>query len=581
MSPAASPFKFLDAYQQADADVFFGREEETRNLYNALSGVKHLLVYGPSGSGKTSLIECGLRNQFSDADWYALTIRRGTDINISVYTFINEALKEKIPVDAVTRLPADPQMDFGQAVERLFAERYQPVYLLFDQFEELLISGSEEEKIKFFTGLNKLIRNKLPCRILLIMREEFIGHLSEFEQYCPSIFQHRFRVEKMGRKNVEEVIRHILDAPHYRQFFTVEDSPKLAAAVLSKLPDNKKEIELTHVQVFLSELWDRALETTRTNTLPQLRTALIKENDNLEGVLESFLKKQMAELEKDYGEKVPLELLAAMITERFTKLQLSRAELEKDLQQKNVQLNSPLAGLLNELEKRRIIRSLKVDEETRYEISHDVLALVVGQNRTEEMKLREQAEDIYKVFMDKRGAYSQDDLDYLRPFQQNLAYPPELQQRIDKSIIELKVQQEEELTKARKRVRVLRVLLGVAFLAGIVAVYALVASNKAKKDAQDKKAIAETEKLRGDSILNRYFIARAAKENIEFRNLEARANIVLEANGCPEEIVHEMDSLSSVHKFSVDADSLQWKSIINSIKAKSPNCNYEKASYIP
>ncbi len=43
--------------------------------------------------------------------------------------------------------------------------------------------------------------------------------------------------------------------------------------------------------------------------------------------MESFLKKQMTELEEDYGERVPLELLAAMISERFTKLQLSEAAI--------------------------------------------------------------------------------------------------------------------------------------------------------------------------------------------------------------------------------------------------------------
>ena len=90
-----SPFKFLDAYQKEDSHVFFGREKETNDLYEALSGVKHLLVYGPSGAGKTSLIECGLRNQFSDADWFALSIRRGDNINAAVIARINEALEEK------------------------------------------------------------------------------------------------------------------------------------------------------------------------------------------------------------------------------------------------------------------------------------------------------------------------------------------------------------------------------------------------------------------------------------------------------------------------------------------------------
>ena len=434
MNPQHSPFKFLDSYQQADADVFFGREKETIDLYNALSGVKHLLVYGPSGSGKTSLIECGLRNQFSDADWFAITIRKGANINASVFASINKALKEKIDLDPASKMPVDAHIEFGQAVEKLFTERYQPVYLLFDQFEELLISGDAEEKKKFFTLLNKLIRNKVPCRIMLIMREEFIGHLSEFEPLCPTIFQHRFRVEKMGRKNVEEVIYQILEAPKYRAYFNVEDSQKLAESILSKLPDKRKEIELAHVQVFLGELWDRAQATKKEGQLPVLSADLINDDDDLEAVLESFLKKQMRELDGNFGERVSLELLAAMISERFTKLQVSKADLEKDLEHKKVVSNKPIADLLKELEQRRIVRTVKVGDETQYEISHDVLALVVGQNLTEEMKLREKAGDIYKVYGERQGLFTQDDIDYLRPFEKSLSYPPELQARIDKSL---------------------------------------------------------------------------------------------------------------------------------------------------
>ncbi|MGB2847999.1 MAG: ATP-binding protein [Saprospiraceae bacterium] len=487
MSLQESPFKFLDSYQQADHEVFFGREKETKDLYNAMSGVKVLLVYGPSGSGKTSLIECGLRNQFSDADWYALTIRRGSDINASVFSFINRALSQKIDINPITKMPVDSKMEFSQAVENLFAERYQPIYLLFDQFEELLISGDTEEKKKFFTLLNKLILNKVPCRVIIIMREEFIGHLSEFESLCPSIFQHRFRVEKMGRNNVKDVLDHILTAPAYQQYFKVEESQVFAESILSKLPDKSKQIELAHVQVYLRELWDRAQSNKKNvSDIPVLNKSLIYDDDNLESVLESFLKKQIQQLEGNYGARVPLEVLAAMITDRSTKLQISADSLIKDLEQKKVISKKPILDLLNDLEQRRIIRTIKVGDETQYEISHDVLALVVGQNRTDEMKMREKAGDIYKVYSERKGLFTQDDIDYLRPFMPSLAYPSDLQIRIDQSISTIKKGREEQLLKTRKRLRVVYSLLGGAIIAFISAGYFGYQADSAKKGMKEQ-----------------------------------------------------------------------------------------------
>ena len=560
MSTPASPFKFLDSYQQDDRDIFFGRENEVIDLYNALSGVKNLLLYGPSGSGKTSLIECGLRNQFSDADWFALTIRRGANLNASYFTVINEALKEKITVDPVTKLPAEPAINFGQALEELFTERYQPVYLLFDQFEELLIMGSDGEKKEFFGRLNQLIRHKVPCRIILIMREEFIGYLSEFEYLCPSLFQHRFRLEKMGRANVREVIYNILTAPRYRKSFDVDKTDKLCDAILAKLPDVKHEIELAHVQVFLGELWDRAEKEKKGNAKPLLLPGLIKDTDNLESVLDVFLKKQFAELEPVYGEKAPLELLAAMITERNTKLQISEQDLQKDLDAKNVKLNAPLPNLINDLETRRIIRTIKVGDDTQYEISHDILALLVGQNLTKEMKLRERAQEIYNVYEERTGFFSQDDLDYLRPFEQYRAYPSSLLGRIKDSEAYIKANEEKELTASKKRLRRVMGLLGLALLALIAAGYFWYSAGIESKNARiaEQKATKSLDKFTNEQV---------AKDSIQFDILRARANTILKVGGSPVDIIKEMKSLDSVHA------NMPWMSrLIDSIKIKCPEC---------
>ncbi|MER6348392.1 nSTAND1 domain-containing NTPase [Streptomyces sp. NPDC001595] len=53
------PYRGLDAFREEDAEHFFGREEETRRLLDAVD--RHLVVpvVGPSGSGKTSLVRAG------------------------------------------------------------------------------------------------------------------------------------------------------------------------------------------------------------------------------------------------------------------------------------------------------------------------------------------------------------------------------------------------------------------------------------------------------------------------------------------------------------------------------------------
>ncbi|MER8047902.1 trypsin-like peptidase domain-containing protein [Streptomyces sp. NPDC094032] len=58
--PPRSPFRGLAPFTEADADVFHGREDETRHLLAAVARRPLTLVVGPSGSGKSSLVRAGL-----------------------------------------------------------------------------------------------------------------------------------------------------------------------------------------------------------------------------------------------------------------------------------------------------------------------------------------------------------------------------------------------------------------------------------------------------------------------------------------------------------------------------------------
>src|SRR3954463_13140916 len=98
------PFKFLDAYNKEDTDIFFGCDEEIEILYEMIFQTSILLIYGASGTGKTSLIQCGLASKFQSHDWLALTIRRGSNIN---------AAFEKALADAGGGESAAEQDDMG------------------------------------------------------------------------------------------------------------------------------------------------------------------------------------------------------------------------------------------------------------------------------------------------------------------------------------------------------------------------------------------------------------------------------------------------------------------------------------
>src|SRR5262249_16473424 len=54
------PYKGLAPYEAADADSFFGRDDETTDCLARLAGSPLLVVTGPSGCGKSSLVRAGV-----------------------------------------------------------------------------------------------------------------------------------------------------------------------------------------------------------------------------------------------------------------------------------------------------------------------------------------------------------------------------------------------------------------------------------------------------------------------------------------------------------------------------------------
>lgn len=384
-----TPFKFLDAYTYQDRDNFFGREDETEDLYRMVFKSSLILIYGLSGTGKTSLVQCGLASKFDGPDWFPFFLRRGADFNQS----LDQTIQGVMPKDAaaITALP--------DRISYLFRYYLRPVYLIFDQFEELFILGTEKEQQILAETLVKLTQMEAACRVILIVREEFIGQLYNLEKQLPRLFDFRLRVEPMGYSKVTEVVEKSCQNYHISLEEPIQQSTK---AIYDNISGGKSGIQLPYLQVYLDQLYRDAFlkkypgqDAPNTETWPQLTFNLpgIKALGDIEDVLGRFLDEQKWQLQSKVGqqftdspEDAVSTVLDAFVTPEGTKRPVTYTGTEANLvldaqvaQWLSGINTKALAYIIRQLINRRILRQT----ENSLELAHDALALLIDQNRSE------------------------------------------------------------------------------------------------------------------------------------------------------------------------------------------------------
>ncbi len=303
-----SPFKFLDAYEKEDKAFFFGREKEVEELYELTFESNLILLYGASGSGKTSLINCGLSNKFQDTDWFDMFVRRGNNLN--------ESLRKEIEHHATTPIPVDAPL--RRALKSLFYDYYKPIYLIFDQFEELFILGDHAEQQLFFKTIGELLQLNLQLTIILSMREEYLAYLSDFEEIIPSLFDHRFRVEGMSKQNLERVVTGTVK--HFG--IEVAEPETTVPQIVDNLWNPRTGGDLTSLQVYLHQLYERFQVLHPAATQMVYSPELIQSVGELKDVLANFLDDQIQVLEGQMPPEkahIPMDVIFYFVTDEGTK----------------------------------------------------------------------------------------------------------------------------------------------------------------------------------------------------------------------------------------------------------------------
>jgi len=152
-------------------------------------------------------------------------------------------------------------------------------------------------------------------------------------------------------------------------------------------------------------------------------------------------------------------------------------------------------------------------------------------------------------------------LDKYTPGKAELDWIEQSRRHIEAQKAAEKQKQQEELAMARKRLRKTRMLLAMALLALLFAVWQFYDANQAKKEAMRQEEVAIEKSEEAENAL-RNFKAEQARWRIIFDNLVKRTEDIRRANlPIPPSMIEEMESIARQHP-----DSIEMFEFINQIK---------------
>lgn len=554
------PFKFLESYNNKDTDIFFGRDQEIKALYEMVFQSSILLVYGASGTGKTSLIQCGLAGKFKSYDWLALTVRRGNNINISLERVLNDAGGNQAGEEEETN-GGKMLTGISKQIRNVYLNNFKPIYLIFDQFEELYILGNKDEQDKFILAVKELLTLEQPVKLIISIREEYLGYLYDFERAVPQLLRKKLRVEPMNIDKVTDVLVGINNHKNSNVHIKDDEIATITEGIFNRLKGAKKSltIQLPYLQVFLDKLY---LEITNDESREQ--DALIT-NDTLVGmgdigdVLRDFLESQVKSIsdkKSTAGNIVSTDtiwkILSPFSTLEGTKQPILLKELLEQLKGKeNITKTLVKECVSEEFAQRRILNPTDTTEQ--YELTHDTLAKTIAERRTDEdialLEIRRLIKNQVATNANAREYFTEKQLNFIEPQRARLAnLSKEEEEWIEKSrrkVATEKIQKEKSQRKQLKRARIVAgIILLLAIGAFATAIYSIHLSGVADDktiEANRQTAFSQQHLLETyESEIKRY------TKDIDINKINLSSFKGFGASDVADKVTFTIDSLNSI-----------------------------------
>lgn len=253
------PYPGLLAFQEEDAAIYFGRDDDIRRLIERLNarraqgGAKLVALLGASGSGKSSLLRAGviprlkragrtwivvppMRPQVRPLDEFAraLAVACGTD-----WRKLQSDLLGSDVARALDGIAGDLRVKAGASEAQILI----PI----DQAEELFGAADPEQSARFLEILSRAMSQDLPFMAVMALRSDYLGQLQS-ATHLTARFE-EFSLAPMPLARIPQIIQ----GPARVAGLKVED-----AFVQQAARDAETEDALPLLAFALRELLDRS-----------------------------------------------------------------------------------------------------------------------------------------------------------------------------------------------------------------------------------------------------------------------------------------------------------------------------------
>lgn len=206
-----NPFRGLEPYKETD--LIYGRDSDLLILTDRVYSARTTLLFSASGAGKTSFLLAKALPEFRN-DFYCCYIRNWVRFDVDPCTSLLRNMALSIGKEYVD----------GQSLCGLLSTLSDPdprrpdgLLIILDQFEELFQAHGDSESLRrLIDQLSDLINDySIPARVIISMRDDFLGNLNVFDNRIPSLFNNYYNLKSPTERQAREII--FLTAKEYKK----------------------------------------------------------------------------------------------------------------------------------------------------------------------------------------------------------------------------------------------------------------------------------------------------------------------------------------------------------------------------